>query len=123
MQRHPALYFADSPIAGRGIFCADTIESGELLEICPVIVLSSSDRMSIHSTRLHDFYFSWDANEQKAAIALGFGSLFNHSANPNVGYDMDFDNQLIHFYSLRLIEAGEELLIDYMQGEREGLWF
>lgn len=48
------------------------------------------------------------------AVALGLGSLFNHSTlNPNVGWERNLDAQCITYRALRGIRAGEELCINY----------
>ena len=118
----PSLYIKDSPLGGRGVFTSEGIEAGSIIELAPVIVLTAEDRQAIHATQLHDYYFIWDG--EGAALALGYGSLYNHAAEPNVDYEMDYDFEQIRFTALDTIEAGEELLIDYMSGdEREGIWF
>lgn len=48
------------------------------------------------------------------AVALGLGSLFNHSTlDQNVGWERDLDAQCIIYKALREIKAGEELCINY----------
>ena len=103
------------------MYTAEFIPAGSIVELAPVIELSVTERAIIHTTALHDYYFLWG---EGAALALGFGSLYNHSATPNVDYEMDYEYRQIRFSALQQIEPGEELLIDYMAGdEREGLWF
>lgn len=53
------------------------------------------------------------------ALALGLGSMFNHSSTPNVGFQRDIDNGLIRYSTLREIQVGEELCISY----GPNLWF
>ena len=56
---------------------------------------------------------------QTQAVALGLGSLFNHSSlNQNVGWSRDVAGQCIVYRALRDIKAGEELCINYGK-----LWF
>ena len=117
----PSLYVRPSPLGGRGIFTSALIPASGIVELAPVIELTAADRERIHATGLHDYYFIWGAG---AAIALGYGSLYNHSPSPNLDYELDYDFGQIRFSALRDIAAGEELLIDYKAGdEREGLWF
>lgn len=53
-------------------------------------------------------------------LALGYGSMFNHSSKiPNVDYRLDKENAIIHYYAGKHIEAREELFIFY----RNKLWF
>lgn len=53
------------------------------------------------------------------ALALGLGSLFNHSDPPNVSFILDTSTDSIRFVTARDIELGEELCIFY--GHK--LWF
>lgn len=56
---------------------------------------------------------------QTQAVALGLGSLFNHSSlQQNVGWSRDVNGQCIVYKALRDIKAGEELCINYGK-----LWF
>ena len=56
---------------------------------------------------------------QTQAVALGLGSLFNHSSlQQNVGWSRDLSGQCIVYKALRDIRAGEELCINYGK-----LWF
>lgn len=53
-------------------------------------------------------------------LALGYGSMFNHSSKiPNVDYRFDKENAIMHYYAGKHIEAREELFIFY----RNKLWF
>ena len=52
-------------------------------------------------------------------LALGVGSLFNHSQKPNLDYRVDHDQLVIRYFAAREIMPEEELTIFY--GNR--LWF
>jgi len=69
------IYIAPSGLEGRGVFAAQDIDKGEIIEICPVIVLTKKERTTINGTLLHDYYFQWGKNQKKAAIVLGYGSI------------------------------------------------
>ncbi len=125
MQRLPALYFGPSPLGGRGVFTRSFILKGAVFEICPVIVLPAEDLPVIHNTRLHDYYFMWGWEDNQCAIALGYGSLYNHAYNPNAQYLIDIDNETIEFIALRDIQKGEEITVSY-NGDPEDqtkVWF
>ncbi|MCB9285330.1 MAG: SET domain-containing protein-lysine N-methyltransferase [Lewinellaceae bacterium] len=113
MQRLPFLYISDSPLGGRGVFTLDEIPADSLIEICPVIILSGFDMKQIHQTDLHDYYFLWGDEQDQAAIALGYGSLYNHSYHPNAKYLLDYERNTIDIYTIRDIEDGEEITINY----------
>ena len=120
----PSLYIAASADAGRGVFTAEEIAPASIIETAPVIVLQKDDVSLIHKTHLHDYYFLWGANQNQAAIALGYGSLYNHSSSPNADFELDYETQFIIFKAIRKIDAGEEIRIDYHAGlESRELWF
>ena len=116
------MYLRPSKLGGRGVFTSSLIEEGSVVELAPVIVIPEAQRATVHATVLHDYYFIW--NGGGAALALGYGSLYNHATAPNLDFELDYDFEQVKFTALRQIGAGEELLINYMAGdEREGLWF
>lgn len=109
---------------GRGVFADKDLDKGEVIEKCPVIELNAEDRENIDNTELYNYYFSWGENNDKAAVALGFGSIYNHSFEPNADYEKDFQDSFILFKAIKDIEKGEEILVDYTQGgEESNLWF
>ena len=125
MQRLPSLYFAPSALGGRGVFTSAPIPEGAVLEICPVIVLPPEEVPVIHGTRLHDYYFSWGWNDDQCAIALGFGSLYNHAYEPNARYQVDIDDETLEIIAIRDIAPGEEITVSY-NGDPEDktpVWF
>lgn len=109
---------------GRGVFAAAEFSESDLIEICPIIKLSQEDRIKIHETHLHDYYFLWGKDHSEAAIALGYGSLYNHSDRPNAEITLDLDKETIDIISLKDIKVGDEITIDYHAGlEKRSLWF
>lgn len=105
------------------MFTSEPITPGDLIEISPVVVLPAKDLKLIHQTHLHDYYFLWEKSQ--CAIALGYGSLYNHAMNPNADYGMDYEDRSISFFAIRAIDAGEEITINYVSGgeEKTELWF
>ena len=122
--RLPFLYIRAIEGKGRGVFTAQEIPVGSAIESCPVLVLPAEDTERIHQTTLHDYYFLWGTTGE-SAIALGFGSLYNHASAANADYAMDIAGQSIEITALRDIAAGEEITINYMEGgeQRSALWF
>ena len=96
---------------GRGVFAVDLINKNEIIEIAAFIRLSVRDHDMIKETELISYVF--DAGRGEAAVGLGTASLYNHSDNPNVDYDLDRASQTIRIASSRRIEIGEEITIDY----------
>ncbi len=125
MQRIPSIYFGPSKLGGRGIFTTEDIPEDCLIEICPVIPIPAEQLQTIHGTFLHDYYFLWGENDEQCAIALGFGSLYNHSRQPNARYWCDPDQDIIEIWSIKPITEGEEITVNY-NGDPEiqdPVWF
>ena len=67
------------------------------------------------------YYFTWQ--DQAAAIALGYGSLYNHSPAPCARYVKIFGVDTVEFAAVRDIDAGHEITVDYTDHGRNPLWF
>jgi SET domain-containing protein len=124
----PGLYIMETEEKGRGVYTSIPISKGDIIESAPVIVFDDKDRQLLHKTLLHDYYFLWESEgdqEYEAAVALGYGSLYNHSKEPNTEFIPVFDEKVIEFVAIRDIEAGEEILIEYDEGGNSAfeLWF
>ena len=115
----------DSPGKGRGIFSQRNFKKGEVIEICPVIVLPAEEIDSLELTQLYNYYFAWGPDSKDAAIALGYGSLYNHSYNPNARYYKDFENSLLKYICIRDIQEDEEITINYNCNpeDKTPVWF
>ena len=118
------LYVDQTTPRGRGVFTDASIARGALIERCPVLVLPARDRAALRGTALYDYYFDWGADGRDLALALGLGSLYNHSFSPNAVYAKELEASLIEFVALRPITAGEEILINYNGDpeDRSPLW-
>jgi hypothetical protein len=59
------------------------------------------------------------------ALALGWGSLYNHSFCPNAIYQKDLEGAKIRFVALRFIAPNEEVLVNYNgdPGDQSPVWF
>lgn len=108
---------------GRGVFSTRQIEAGEVFEQSPVLVLSVADREAVDKTALFDYYFDWV--EGTAALAFGFGSLFNHSFTPNARYVKNPEMNTIDFIAVHLVPEGDEIFVNYNgdPNSRQPLWF
>lgn len=111
--RNPSLFIAQSTLGGRGVFTGVPIKKGDLIEICPVIVMKEGEMAVLDTTTLYDYYFLWGDDQKLCAVALGFGSLYNHDCPSNSDYHMDFDELTIEIFAVRDIEAGDEITINY----------
>ena len=123
--RLPCLFIAETEQKGRAVFTNEALEAGTLLETAPVIVMTGEERKLIDQTRLHDYIFVWgDANDQ-CAMALGWISMYNHSYNSNAEYYMDFETEQMFVKTVRPIEEGEEVTINYngTWNDETKVWF
>ena len=108
---------------GRGVFARRLIRQGEIIERVPMLVLTAEefeDRLA--GTSLANYCFAWSRGTM--ALALGYGSLYNHSFRPNARYD-DVGPQTKEFTAMRDIAPGEEITVNY-NGEptsRAAVWF
>ena len=121
----PFLFIASSADRGRGVFTSEYIEAGTVVEMAPVIVMSGDERKLLDQTLLHDYIFEWGNDHRQCCMALGYVPIYNHSYTSNCEYEMDFDNALISIRTVRPVNAGEELFINY-NGEwndEKALWF
>lgn len=119
------LIVKDTGAKGRGVFTNEAIEADTIIEIAPVIVMSSADREHLDKTLLHDYIFEWGEDKSQCCMALGLVPMYNHSYTSNSDYYMDFEEQLMVIKTVRNIEAGEEITINYNGDWDNGkrLWF
>lgn len=119
------LYINDSPIEGLGVFARLDIKKGETIEEAPVLLLEDDQISSITKTRLIDYYFAWGPGFKKAAIGLGYASIFNHSFEPNARYIKDEENSMLRFVAIKDIKQDEEILVNYNghPDDKTKLWF
>jgi hypothetical protein len=125
----PDIYMANTGTSlGRGVYAARAFEEGDVVETSPAVTLEDSYRCLPSSVQRIVFDWSYLAkSEIKHAIALGFGSLYNHSDSPNLTYDADSVMKSIRFVASRKIIPHEHLTINYNQidegDERKISWF
>jgi SET domain-containing protein len=75
--------------------------------------MKKEDRIHLDQTLLHDYIFEWGAEKDRCCMALGFIPIYNHSYKSNCEYFMDFEEETIFVKTVRTIEKGEELTINY----------
>jgi uncharacterized protein len=101
------------PGKGRGVVAQRYFRAGETIERPPVIVIPAAEAPLIRDTRLAHYYYEWGDDCKQAAIALGYGSLYNHSYTPNARFEFHESDECLAFLALRDIEPGEEITINY----------
>jgi SET domain-containing protein len=121
----PFIFIAPTDRMGRGVFTSSRITEGMVIETSPVIVMSLEDRQFLDKTLLHDYIFEWGGKKKQCCMALGYVPMYNHSYKSNCEYEMDYENELISIKTVRYIQAGEELFINYNGdwNDTKPLWF
>ena len=92
---------------GRGVFARQDIPEGTEIERVPMLIVPQDE---IDGTLLADYCFCW--GKDTYGLALGYGSLYNHSYSPNAVY-LDVGQQSKAYSALRDIKEGEEVTINY----------
>lgn len=89
------------------------------------MVLNKEERALVEKTILNDYIFEWGDSHVQACMALGYIAVYNHSYTSNCEYEMDFGAKIMRVKTVRAIEAGEELTVNY-NGEWDNpkpVWF
>lgn len=113
------VYIDDSTIknAGRGIFAAKAIKKNETIEVCPILIIEANEEADIMNTDLGHYVFEY--NEHSSMLALGYGSLYNHSVTPNAHYELSDGAALpggygeLYIIASKSIKRDEEIYINY----------
>lgn len=102
-----------SPIHGYGVFAVASIAASEIIEECPVLTIDNT------LSTLDNYVFFWEtASPRQAVLALGYGSLYNHSTKFNATATPNYEKNLLIVEATKPILAGEEVLIFYAKN-----WF
>ena len=110
---------------GRGMFAGRKFLKGELIERAPIVAIDEKKWPNAAKTILSDYAFDWGENDEHAAIALGYISIYNHSYAPNAQLEQMLDELMMEIIAIKDIEADEEITINY-NGDPESqdeLWF
>ncbi|WP_095210107.1 SET domain-containing protein-lysine N-methyltransferase [Endozoicomonas ascidiicola] len=104
------LYISNSHGKGRGVYTDSRIERETIIERTPILEIPQEEVEVLQLTMLNNYYFAWGFDQQQAALALGLGSIYNHSYTPNAVYIPREDEQLIEFVAIRKILATKKSL-------------
>jgi len=104
---------------GRGVFATEKILDGTVIEEAPVIRMPKWEiyrEDSRQNPTFSSYCFRWHRDpmtgEEYTALALGYGSLYNHSANPNAMYVYK-NEDCLSFFTIRDVEEDEEITVNY----------
>jgi uncharacterized protein len=120
-----SLFIDETPGKGRGVFTREALPPMKVIETSSVLVMDAAARKLLDQTALHDYIFEWGKEEDQCVVAWGYVSMYNHSYNANCEYFMDFDENVISIKTVRKIEEGEELTINYNGDwdDKKLVWF
>ena len=107
------IHLGKSLFMGRGVFASKKFIPGDIIEIVPVIVVPQEETDSIRATVVDVYIYKWNHDHLGRAIALGYGSLYNHSYKPNAKYLKNYSDSIIVFVCIDNIEDNEEIFINY----------
>ena len=102
---HPYLAIKLSKGKGRGVFSRSNIKEGIVFLVDPIVF--------VPRTQVSNYIFE---ESKKTFLAMGMGSLINHSEKPNSFWAADVKNKTnptIKFIAVRDILKDEEITHDY----------
>ncbi|MFX1392800.1 MAG: SET domain-containing protein-lysine N-methyltransferase [Promethearchaeota archaeon] len=114
---------------GKGVFAKKDIKRNTIIEKAHVLLIPNKDYDKMADTVIWSYIFEWDDpkynGENQAAIALSICQFINHSYKPNLRYEYDYKNTIIKYITLRNIEKGEELTVNYngVVNDKSPVWF
>jgi SET domain-containing protein len=103
----------------RGVFARRAIADGEVFERSPVLLVPKTQvfgdtKHAQNAARISWYVFAWKVPTKReyVALALGYGSIYNHSFSPNALYRCVAPDA-IEFVAIAPIEPGDEITINY----------
>jgi SET domain-containing protein len=113
--RHPNLVVAPCKF-GHGVFATGNIPADTTVEECHHLRIKEKDCSGI----LNDYVYYLEPDDKDTkkdgeyySLPLGWGSIYNHANNHNIEYWHDTERDLIIFYTITDVSAGEQLFINY----------
>jgi SET domain-containing protein len=105
---------------GRGVFATKDIESGEIVERCPMVQLSFRTRYH-HDPQLSRYLYtqaSCPCEQCKIHgaymyMVLGYGMIYNHQDDPNTEWYFHYNEKYSDVIATRPIKEGEEIFVSY----------
>lgn len=101
------IFVKKSSMHGFGVFAGKTIKKGAIIEECYFIHSKGGDKA------LDDFYFEAKGKKGKNALLLGFGSIYNHSDEPNADYTINLKTRVATITAEKTILKGKEIFVSY----------
>ena len=118
-----------SPKKGRGLFAKRRIKEGTVIDNAHFILIPYSDYDLLDDTIIGNYCHIWDDPNRPpgfdAALCMSFCEFINHSFDPNVRYQYDYDTQTIEWIAIKDIKKGQELKVNYngFVEDKSPVWF
>lgn len=105
---------------GRGVIALRDFAKHDVIEVCPVVLFKVAKG---ENHICEEYAFRWD--NKRIAIALGYGSLYNHSNKPNAYYDHCTRTKTLRVYAFTDILKGTEICFNYHgdPDDQTRMWF
>jgi hypothetical protein len=108
-----------SKIHYRGVFATEDIESQELIERCPLVILDF--RTKYHKDKkIFDYLYTnkcpcKDCENHGALflMVMGYGMIYNHQDTPNTRWVFQIKDRIADVIAERPIKKGEEIFVSY----------
>ena len=113
---HEGVHVKKSMLHGWGVFTSSEIKKGDIVEECII----PYDMIPMNTNALINYRFIWPDISFKAAeelgidvefsgycLPLGFGSIYNHSKDPNIDWDIDVSERIVQFVAVKDIKVDE----------------
>ena len=117
---NPAIFIARSDVHRWGVFTSEDIKQFDVIQESPYMTFDGDEPLDeseviaryLHQTEGGPLVYEY-------VIGFGFASLYNHSDNPSVAYELDVVNEVMRHYAIDDIPAGSELFLDYGVGPED----
>lgn len=96
-----------SELHGNGVFATRLYTQNEIIEVCPLIRVPNNAQVA-----LSWYFFRDPQHPDGGTIALGYGSMYNHSSAFNAMAVFP-ENGTMTVHATKIIENGEEVVINY----------
>lgn len=107
------LYIAVSAIFKLGVFSHAPIKKGTLIENCPLVIFNAEQSELLRNTSLYSYYFIIKPSPQQVALALGYGSIYNHQYPSNAAFSFHKWSKTIRIKAIADIAPNTEITINY----------
>lgn len=106
INRGSKIRLGNSPVHGKGVFSEGYFTPGDIIETVPLIFFDREELGDTSILREYDISFN-----DKNAIMLGYGSIYNHSDDNNALWEFDNENLIIK--CVKPIYRGDEIFVTY----------